>query len=135
MAKLVYTNCKVSISSASLSDHVESVTINYLSEVQDTTCMNSAGFRQRLGGLKDWNASINFRDDFAASSVNATIFAAIGTNVAVSFFPVNTSVAATNPNFNGNGIVGDMTLGGTVGAVAGTSVNIQGNGILNRTTA
>ena len=62
MGHFVFTDAKVVVNAVDLSDHVESVTLEYKAELQDDTNMGDTT-RTRLGGLKDWSVSINFRQD------------------------------------------------------------------------
>ena len=47
----------------------------------------------------------DFFQDFAASEVDATLFGLVGTAVAVAVRPLNTTIAATNPEYQGSGIL------------------------------
>jgi len=136
VAKIVLTNAKVTLNSVDLSDHVETVEINYEAAAEDTTCMGSSGTRTFLGGLKNWTVTLNFRQDFAASSVDVTMFSIVGSVVAISILPVNTTISATNPNYNGNVLVTSYTpIGNTVGEVAAAPVTLQGTDTLSRSTS
>jgi hypothetical protein len=135
MAVLVFTNAKVSINSTSLSNHVRSVSLEYSSELLDATAMGTAATRTRVAGFKDWTFTIEFLQDFAASSVDATLFPLVGTSFTIKVRPVNTSVAATNPEYNGTGMLENYPIfGGGVGDVATASCNVRAAGALSRST-
>lgn len=135
MAHFVLTDAFVSLNAVDLSDHVKSVTVDYKADVQDDTTMGDTT-HTRLGGLKDWNLSIEFAQDFAAAEVDATLFPLVGTSFAVIVRAVNVGgVSATNPNFTGTGILESYTpIGGSVGDLAMAPVSILGNGVLTRAT-
>lgn len=127
MASFVLKNAFVLINAVDLSDHVKQVTINYSAEVLDKTAMSNAG-RARLAGLKDWTADIQFFNDFASSKVDATIFPAVGTQIAVDIRPDAGARSVTNPSYTGNGIIDSyQPVAGAVGVVAETPVKISGS--------
>ena len=136
MASFVFTNAKVTINSKDLSDHVRSVKINYKGETPENTAMSSTGVKTRLPGLIDWDMDIEFNQDYATDKPDAVLFPLVGAAAfAVSVLPVNTTVSATNPNFNGNALLADYApLGGKVGDIATTSIKLIGTGALSRTT-
>ena len=135
MAHFVFTDARVELNAVVLSTHVESVTLEYKSELQDDTNMGNTT-RKRLGGLKDWSVSINFRQDFAAALVDATLFPLVGTTFAVKIRPTTAAISATNPEYQGTGILESYRpIGDTVGNVAAAPVSIQAAGDLTRAVA
>ena len=136
MADFVFTNGKVTINSVDLSDHVRSVTINYEAEIVDDTNMGDTG-RNKLPGLTNWTADVEFAQDYASAKVDATLFSLVGAAAfAISVLPVNTTVSATNPNFNGNALLASYPpLTGSVGALATASIRLEGTGTLTRSVA
>ena len=136
MAEFVLTNAQVVINSVDLSDHVRSVTIDYSAETPDATTMGALA-KRRLPGLLDWKVDIELNQDFAASSVDATLFPLVGAAAfPISILPVNSSVASTNPNYNGNCLLATYPpLGGNVGEVATAKCSFVGSGVLNRSTS
>lgn len=136
MAKFVLTDVFVSINSVDLSDHVKSITLDYGAAIQDKTAMSETTM-SKLAGLKDWSASIEFHQDFAASEVDATLFSLVGAAAfAVIIRPTSSAVSSTNPNFTGNALLESYPpLSGNVGDVAATSITLQGDGDLTRATS
>lgn len=134
MATLVFTNPKCMINAVDLSAWVRQVSIDYSAEVVDSTTAGSTT-KTKLGGLKDWTMTVTFAQDYGASAPDVSLFALMGTSVAVSVVPVNTTVAATNPNYNGNAIVSAYKpVGGSIGGLLETNVTLAGNATLSRTT-
>jgi predicted secreted protein len=137
MAKFVLKDVSVVLTVSAtpydLSDHVESVTISTTKDTPETTAMG-ADWRARLSGLKDWNASLGLHQDFAASDVDAAIYAAFNAASATLVIkPTSDAVSATNPSFSGSVIVPSyQPLNGNVGDVSKMSVDLQGNGVMTR---
>jgi hypothetical protein len=135
MAKFVFTDAYLTINGVDLSDHVAEVTLNHSAEMKDVTAMGDST-HVRLGGLKDWSLDVSFRQDFAAASVDATLFPLVGTTFAIELRPTSGAVSSTNPKYTGTGILESYSpLGGSVGDEAGAAVTIQAAGDLSRATS
>ena len=135
MAEIDLTNAYVSINGNDISDHVTQVTIEYSSELQDNTAMGDTT-RSRIGGLKDWNMSVDLHQDFASSEIDSILFPLVGTAFTIEVKAVNASTSSTNPKFTGTGILESyQPLNGSVGDLATTSVPIQAAGTLTRATS
>lgn len=125
----VLSDAFVDINGVDLSDHVESVTINYSAEVKEARVMGDTGVR-RLSGLRDWSLNVAFRQDYDAAKVDATLQPLVGG----SDFPIKVresksdAIGTTNPEYQGNGLIdGDLgVVGGEVGEVHNVSVDILG---------
>ena len=104
MAVFALTNAKVVVNSVDFSDHCVSAAIKVGVVILDVTAMSSTAWESSIPGLKNWSLELELNDDFAASNVNATLHAALlaGTAVAVTYKPVNSTVSASNPEFQGN---------------------------------
>lgn len=125
-----------SASPVNLTDHVRAVTLNYTVEIQDRTYSGST-FRKRIRGLKDWTATVEFNQDFAASEVDATLWGLVGSTANRMVIKPSTAIVGTaNPRFLGNAMLESyQPLGGSVGDLMTVSVTFQGNGTLTRSTA
>jgi len=127
MARLVLTNVEVTINGVSLADHIASVTLGSTYDILDTTAFKGgnvpAAARQRTAGLVDNSVTLEFHQDFAAGSVNATIYPLLGTVAAVKVQPVNGAVSAENPEYQFDAVISEWTaLNGAVGELATASV-------------
>jgi len=127
MARLVLTNVEVTVAGVSLADHIASVTLGSTYDVLETTAFKGgnvpAAAKTRIAGLVDNSVTLEFHQDFAAGSVNATIYPLLGTEVAVKVQPVNGAISASNPEYQFNAIVSEWTpLNGAVGELATASV-------------
>lgn len=122
MAKLVYTDGSVTINSVDLSDHIASVTVTESFDEIDTSAISDS-YRTRVAGMGDASVSFEFHQDFAASSVNATIQPLLGTTTTVVVKPTSGSVSATNPSYTGTALVLEWpTLDANAGELVTASV-------------
>jgi len=137
MATITYTDAFVSINSVDLSDHVKSVQLSYEAEMLDDTVMGTSGTRSNKPGLKNWTLQVEFLQDYAAASVDATLFALVG----AAAFPImvrpvkGTVVGPTNPNFTGSAVLESYPpLTGEVGALGTASASFRAASNLGRAT-
>ena len=132
MARLVLTNAFVTINGVNLSDHIASITLTTTDDVIETTAFGTTA-RTRIGGLADNSVAFEFHQDYAASSVEATINGSpslVGTVTAVVVKPNGATTAADNPAYSFNCLISEWTpLNGAVGELATASVTwpIDGN--------
>ena len=132
MARLVLTNAYITINGVNLSDHIASVTLTTTDDVIETTAFGSTA-RTRIGGLADNSVALEFHQDYATSSVEATINGSpslVGTVTAVVVKPNGATTGADNPAYSFNALVSEWTpLNGAVGELATASVTwpIDGN--------
>ncbi len=135
MAELILKDVQVVLNAVDLTEHVKSVTLTYEAEEQDRTTMGDSA-RRRLGGLKDFSATLNFLQDFDAGAVDATLFDIVGDVVTLTITPKAGAVSATNPKFSGGVLVRSYSpIDGSVGDLAETSVTLPGDGVLSRLVA
>lgn len=126
MARLVLTNAYVTINSVNLSDHISSITLTTTDDIIETTAFGSSA-RTRVAGLQDNSVAIEFQQDYASSSVEATINAAgsslVGTTTTIVVKPNGSTTAADNPSYTFTALVSEWTpLNGAVGELATASV-------------
>lgn len=132
MADFVVIDGFISLGGVDLSAFVTSFTVNYSSELQDTTAMGDNS-RTRIGGLKDWSLEVEFNQDYEASAPDVTLFSLVGTSVAIILRAASGAKSATNPEYTGNAILETYPpIGGSVGDKAVTTASFQGNGDLAR---
>jgi hypothetical protein len=120
MARIVLNDAKVTINSVNLSDHIASVTINTSFDVVETTAFGSAAAKTRVAGLVDNSVTLEFHQDFAASSVEATLntigTSLIGATTTIVCVPTSSAVSATNPSSTFTALCSEWTpLNGSVG--------------------
>lgn len=135
MAQIVLTDVSVVVNSVDLSDHVQSVTLNYDVDAVEITAM-SDGSRKYTGGLKNITATVDFQQDFAASEVNATVFPLVGTTTTVVIKPTSAAKGAANPEYTiaDTYVASHQVLAGSVGDLSVTSVEFQGGTLTEATS-
>jgi hypothetical protein len=127
-------NAYLTVGGVDLSDHVKSITINWGAEALDSTAMSHTT-RQNVGGLLTWSIQVDFLQDYAASEVDVTLQALVGTTATVVVRADAGASAATNPTYTGTGLLTSyVPVGGTVGDMHMTQATFEAGGTLVRTT-
>ena len=136
MAKFYAQDYKVTVGTTVLSDSIASVTLDITTDEIETTSFGNAGYRTRIGGLKDASVSLDFHQDFGAGSVDALLFPLMGSTVAVKIAPTSGTVTATNPEYRFDALVTQyQPFAGAVGDLATLSVTWPVSGEVVRGTA
>jgi hypothetical protein len=132
MAVLVLTDAVITVNSIALSDHANSVTLNYEIDSVETTAFGSTGHKF-TGGLQNNSLDIEFMQDFAASNVEASIYPLVGTTTTVKVKPTSSATGATNPEYTLTGcfLAAHTPVGAAVGELAMTSLSFTG-GVLTK---
>ena len=135
MAIFLQNNVGVKINSVDLSDHVTSVTLTQNFDELEVTALGDSSHKF-VKGLEASTLTLNFLNDFAAASVQATLQAAYGTTVTAVLLPVKgTAVSATNPLYTVSIIVNNLTpLNGAVGDISNSSQSFTCNSTVVQTT-
>jgi hypothetical protein len=135
VAQIVLTDASVTVNSVDLSDHVTQVVLNYEVDAVEVTAM-SDGAHKFTGGLTNVSATVDFQQDFAASSVDATIEPLVGTTTTVVIKPTSSAVAADNPSYTltGTYVASHTPLNASVGDLSTTSVEFQGGSLARATS-
>tara|TARA_Y100000361_G_scaffold25599_1_gene20502 strand:- start:371 stop:778 length:408 start_codon:yes stop_codon:yes gene_type:complete len=135
MAAFMLNNASVTINSVDLSDHVTSITFSEEADQLETTAMGDNN-RTMIGGLKSGTIDLEFNQDLAASDVQATIRALLGTVTAVVVKNDAGATAATNPQWTFNALVTEWpSINGTVGELATASVSWPITGAVTQATS
>ena len=139
MARIVLTNAYITINSVNLSDHIASITLTTSDDIIETTAFGSSA-RTRVAGLADNSVALEFHQDYAAGSVEATINAAgaslVGTTTAIVVKPNGSTTSATNPSYSFNALVSEWTpLNGAIGELATASVTWPIDGAITKAVA
>jgi hypothetical protein len=87
MAKFVFNDGKVFSGGYDLSDHVTSVNLEIMSEELDATTINSGGFREVLGGLRDSSLTMDGFYEAGANKPDALLGAFVGNELIVTTVP------------------------------------------------
>ena len=133
MARLVLTNAYITVNAVDLSDHIASVTLTTTDDVVETTAFSSTAARTRIAGLADNSVALEFHQDYATSSVEATIYPLVGSATTVVVKPNGATTAADNPSYTFSALVSEWTpLGGAVGELATASVTWSISGAITK---
>jgi hypothetical protein len=130
MATIVLTNAYISIGGTVLSDHANSVTLNYESDSVEITAFGDTGHKF-TGGLQNNSCEIALMQDFAVSpsnSVEAVLYPLVGTTTTVIVKPNGSTTSATNPAYtlSSTFLAAHSPVAGAVGELAMTSVTFTG---------
>jgi len=115
--------------SIDITSYVTAVTLTQQFEELDVTSMGQS-YRAFVKGLETAQLQISFLNDWAASQVMTTLNSAYGLTLAVSMITVKgTAVSATNPSYQFNVLVNNLTPVGTggVGDEASSSITFTIN--------
>jgi predicted subunit of tRNA(5-methylaminomethyl-2-thiouridylate) methyltransferase len=127
MAKLVLRDADIVIDGVNLSDHASSVEINSAKDLVETTSFG-ASYKTNLVGMGDATISVTFFQDFAAASVDATLWPIHDAEeeVVIVVKPTSAAVSATNPSYTMTGVLPEFApISGEVGEASTTEVEFQ----------
>lgn len=133
MAEFAYLDAYLTVNSVDLSDHLRSSQLNGAGDTLDKTAMGQVA-RTFLVGLLNHSINVEFNEDLASNSVDATLYAAYKGKVAVpiAWRADNDTIADTNPEFQFDCLINNYNIGGSVGALAVKSLNWQIDGDVTR---
>ena len=135
MAKIVLNNPVITFGAVDLTGFISSVALDTKLDIIETTAFGSTA-KTRVAGLADNSISLEFMQDYAAASVEATIYPLIGTAVSIVMKPVNAATSTTNPQYTVTAIVSEWSpLKGGIGALATVSVSWPVSGAIAKVTA
>ena len=135
MAKFAATDYDITIDTVDFSDSLAAVTLDISKEQLEVTAFGDAA-RTYIAGLQDGSVTLSFHQDFAASAVDATLHAALGTEVAIVVKPTSAAVGAGNPSYSFNALVTQITpFSSNVGDLATQDVTFPISGAVTRATS
>jgi hypothetical protein len=135
VAKFSATQFNISIAGQDFSDSLAAVTLDISRESLEVTSFGNSA-RRYIGGLQDASVTFSFHQDFAAGSVDQTIFSNLGGTVAVIIKPTGGSVTSSNPSYSFNALVVQSTpYSSNVGDLATMDVTWPVDGAITRGTA
>lgn len=134
MASFVTKNFYLTLNAVDLTAWIESVELDDDFDEVDFTDMASGGNREFLAGLGEGSITINFQQDYAASAVDATLWAARGTVVTIALRPTSAAQSTTNPTYSASYLISkNKAVSGKVGDKTMNSVTFKRSGALTRT--
>jgi len=134
VAKFAATDFDISIGGTDFSDSLAAVTLDISKEQLETTAFGDSA-RTYIAGLQDASVTLSFHQDFAATSVDETLHAALGTEVAIIIKPTSGAVGAGNPSYTFNALVTQIVpFSSNVGDLATQDVSFPVSGGITRAT-
>lgn len=132
MAKFVMKDAVITVNSVNLSDHCSSATVEVTKDEVDVTAFTSAAYRDFLDGFADATISCTFFQDFAAGSVDLTLWP-LFSGSSIFSVKVKASSATTsnnNPEYQLTSakMYGYTPIGGGVGDASSTDVTFRNSG-------
>jgi hypothetical protein len=135
VAVFAATDLEVTIDTVDFSASLAAVTLDISKEQLETTAFGDAA-RTYIAGLQDASVTLSFHQDFAASAVDATLHAALGTEVAIVVKPTSDAVGAGNPSYSFNALVTQIVpFSSNVGDLATQDVSFPISGAIARATS
>lgn len=133
MAVVALVDGVFTFNAVDLTDHVRSVTLEMTANELDASSITDEWDVTKIG-RKTGSLQIEFLDDFASSSVDATIWGAFntGTNVAFTLKPTSGAISATNPEYQGTVVPSSSPVGGSGGELLTKSVTYKLAGPVTR---
>ncbi len=135
MAVFAATDLEVTIGGTDFSASLAAVTLDISREQLETTAFGDAA-RTYIAGLQEGSVTLSFHQDFAASAVDETLHAALGTELAFVVKPTSAAVGAGNPSYSFNALVTQITpFSSNVGDLATQDVTFPISGAVTRATS
>jgi hypothetical protein len=135
MAKYAAVDHSITINGASFSTALQSIELMVEAAELETTGFGTT-YRERIAGLKTGSLTLNFYQDFAASSVDATIWPLLGSNATVVVKATSSATGTANPAFTAVCLVTQYTpFSSSVGDIATVSVTWPTTGTVSRAVA
>ncbi len=117
------------VASVDMSAYVTAITLTQTADELEVTAMGDTAHKF-VAGLSAATLTVSFLNDWAAAQMMATLSAAFGTTLSVSMITVKgTVVSATNPSYQFNILVNNLTPVGSggVGDEASSSLSFTVN--------
>jgi hypothetical protein len=136
MAIFVATDFSVTINgSTALASYLTQVELTTSATDVTTTAFGSP-WVTRVAGLREGSLTLAFNQDYATTTVDATLWPLLGTNATVIIKPTSTAVSANNPAYTAICLVTELTpVSGQIGDLATFSVTWPTTGAVTRGTA
>lgn len=137
MATVVYRDAYFWVNGVDYSSDVSELSFSLKAEMLDETAMGD-DTRIHKGGLKVWDLSAKFHQDFSTGHVGALagLFALVGTTTCIEMRPFNSCSTFLNPSYIGIGILEAFPpMAGAVGSLLEVQASFQSAGSLTRASS
>jgi hypothetical protein len=134
MAKFAATDYKITVAGVDFSTNLNSVELSQEADDLETTAFGQS-WRSRIGGLNNASITLNFMQDFAAGSVDATLNPLLGSIATVIIQSASGTISATQPKYTATCLVTAYSpFASSVGDIATLSVTWPVSGTVVRGT-
>ena len=136
MAIFVATDFSVTINgSSALASYLTQVELKASANDITTTTFGNT-WVTRVAGLKEGSLTLQFNQDYAASTVDATLWPLLGSQATVVIKPTSSAVSSNNPAYTAICVVTDLTpVSGQIGDLSTFSITWPTTGTVSRATA
>ena len=135
MAIFADTDAAITVNSVDLSSWVVSSNLSIEADTVETVAMGDTWVEVKPT-FQRASLSLELQQDFAASAVDVSLNALVGTSVAFVYKPTSAAVSATNPSYSGNVVVTEYHPSDqSAGEIASFSVTWPVDGAVTRATA
>jgi hypothetical protein len=137
MAKFLATQFQVTLNGTDLTNSLNAVTLDVSSNEVETTTFGTAAtvYKTVVGGILSGSAKLDFYQDYAAASVDATIWPLVNTLGTLVIKPAGTAVSATNPSYTALVLINSYSpVSGSIGDLSSFSVTWPTSGSVTRAT-
>jgi hypothetical protein len=136
MAIFVATDFSVTINgSTALNSYLTQVELTASATDVTTTAFGSS-FVTRVAGLREGSLTLQFNQDYAIGTVDATLWPLLGANATVVIRPSSSAVGSANPAYTAICLVTELTpVSGTIGDLSTFSVTWPTTGVIGRGVA
>jgi hypothetical protein len=136
MAIFVATDFSVSINgTAALAPYLTQVELKTSANDITTTSFGSS-WVTRVAGLKEGTLTLQFNQDYATGTVDATLWPLLGTQATVVIKPTSTAVSANNPAYTAIVLVTEVVpASATIGDLSTFSISWPTSSTVSRATA
>lgn len=136
MTKIVLLDAQLSINNTDVTSWVSKMELSDEFEAKKTTTFGSGGAEENLGGLESFDVAITFKQDYAASAIDAVMWALRRSVVTFAARADADAISTTNPKYSGSILINKwVPIAGNVGDVGEVDVTYPGSGPLARSTS
>lgn len=136
MAKMVLLAQYLSLNAVDLVEYTNKAELTTEVEEKDVTTYSSLGWKVLLGGLKSGELACEFKQDFAATELDAIMWPLLGSVVPFEVRADQSAVGASNPAYSGSVLIkGWNPIQGSVGDEASVKLSFPTSGAVSRATA
>ncbi|GAA2737835.1 MULTISPECIES: phage tail tube protein [Actinomycetes] len=136
MPKMVLTAAYLDLNGQDVSDWTNKIELSAEVEEKDVTTFGSDGWKELLGGLRSGTLAVEFKNDYDTGSLDADMWALLGSVVAFSVRPTQAAAGVNNPSYSGSVLIKEWKpIQGSVGDDAAASISLPTSGKIERATS